>query len=79
MAAIIEVGGKQATIEDFIWKCDDEALERILVAHTQGELVAGYEGYDPNPDYTLALSAIKTFGGTLIKFDEVKAAEGVIY
>lgn len=62
----IEIYSKQATIQDYVWSCEEPTIADFLNATTD---LNGPSGSDPYPDLTAALRAIKEAGsGRVISF-----------
>lgn len=77
MSAKIELGGEQATIEDYVWTSPNQALADWLNALLvqRGEP----SGSDPNPDCNAAEEIAKQYHGKLLECEEVEGEPGVVY
>ncbi|MEM7345912.1 MAG: hypothetical protein AAF485_16860 [Chloroflexota bacterium] len=76
MSVTIEVNGIQATIEDYQWSCEDEALLAVLNTFL---LNNGPSGADPNPDKTVADEVVAALDGRLIEAEEMPYVKDRLY
>jgi hypothetical protein len=77
MSAKIDTFLGEATVTDYVWQADNPDLQHILDLTLDDD---GPAGYDPNPDHTAAMIAIKAIpGAALIRYDETEYDPSVIY
>jgi hypothetical protein len=72
----VRFGTIEATLSNGKWRCGDDAIKDFL------DLLAfAFEetGYDPNPDYHLAMQAVEALGGEMVEYDPTESEPGVDY
>ena len=69
MAATVRIGASEATIDGYVWTCEDKTLERLLNLMLDP---FGPSGADPNPDVTAAHRTAARLGGEVIRQDDVE-------
>jgi len=76
MSATIRIGNVEATIKEYVWSCEDAAVEAVL----NGMLnPLGPSGADPAPDLHAAQVAVEVLGGEVVSSDEVDFVKGRVY
>lgn len=63
----IEIGGIEATIENYEWTSKNKKLESLL--NTMLDPL-GPSGADPYPDLTAAQAAVDRLGGRVVEYDK---------
>lgn len=76
MSATVLIGGDTATIDNYVWACDNPDFLRLLNTFLSPN---GAGGQDPNPDLTVAQEVVAQLGGRIVAADLFESVAGRVY